>query len=878
MHKKLTTNQSLICESLEPRQMLSSVDVFAAGVSNQEIIQLKIDDVVVQTWSNIGGDAYAGQFVQLNYTSAQNFDAGQIKIEFVNDQFDAATNTDFNVRIDRIVVDGVTVQTESPDVFSTGTWQPEDGVVAGFRESEFLHTDGFFQYPSTVNNGSRVQLRVRGDEGTEQFRLLINGQSVGEFAATTDWNFVTYTHDDRVIADDVKIEFLNDQWDPAAGIDANLIVDYILIDGQRFETEDASVFSTGSWRAEDGVGAGFGRGETLNTNGYFQFAGGSPINNGSEILMRVRGSEGTEQFSLIVDGSVVGTYRATSTTDYQTVTYTHDSVVTAKDIRIEFLNDQWDPAQGIDANLFVDFIVVDGKAYQTESPAVFSNGTWRPEDGITAGFRESETLHVNGYFQFAETSYLPYSNNGGSGQWSDVEPLGLIPIHSIVLPDGKVFSFGTDERGMQGGQFVYSIYDPQTGVERILPNTTDTDVFCSNMSIDPLTGNVMIFGGDARGEGGPVNGAVNDVLVFDYQTMTLRDATQGEMQYDRWYGSSVTLPNGEILVLGGRGGFEDVPEVFNANTGWRTLTGVNMDINYYYPKVWVVSDGSVITFTGGGSRPIYRINTDGVGSSQVVGTVGFPNAAAAPNIMYDIDKVAIIGTDSKLYTADLSASTPKFTAVADLVSYRRDGGMTVLPDGRVAITGGSRQFNVLGSAVYVTEIWDPATNDVEVVESVELGRLYHSTHMLLPDGTVWVGGGGAPGPLSNLNVEFFTPDYLYGDDGNLLDRPAILDAPANVANSSTFNITVEDANAINRLTAVRSGALTHGINNDSRFANLDFRVINGNTIEITTRDANSMVPGTWMLFALDSNGTPSEAVMLGVGMVDVVDTEHFLPG
>ena len=121
----------LNCEQLEDRQMLSAVDVFAAGVTNQETIELKIDDAVVRTWTNLGGDAYGGQFVQLTYSSAQDIDPEQIKIEFTNDLFNAATNTDRNVRIDRIVVDGVTIQTESPGVFSTGTWKAEDGVVPG---------------------------------------------------------------------------------------------------------------------------------------------------------------------------------------------------------------------------------------------------------------------------------------------------------------------------------------------------------------------------------------------------------------------------------------------------------------------------------------------------------------------------------------------------------------------------------------------------------------------------------------------------------------------------------------------------------------------------------------------------------------------------
>ena len=850
--------------------LASTIQIFAAGTTGDETIELLIGGQSVATYSGLGSGAYSGQYQTFTYNSSADVTADDVRVEFTNDLYDPANNIDRNVAIDAVTIDGVRFETEDASVFSTGTWLPADGVVPGFGRGEFLNTDGYFQYASRDNNGSTIQLRVRGDEGNEQFNLRINGEVVGTYDATTDWQTLTYNHSDFITANDLRVEFINSQYDPSAGVDQNLYVDNVVIDGQTYETEDASVYSTGTWTLADNIIPGFGRGETLNADGYFQYSN-AVGNSGSQILMSVRGTEGFERFNLVIDGQVAGEFGVASTDEFSMLAYTHDSAVAPSDVRIEFINDQWDPAAGIDADLVVDYLSIDGKAYQTESPAVYSTGTWT-DAGLVPGYQESETLHTTGYFQFADTNYFSTFDAEGDGEWSDVEPLGLIPIHAIVLPDGKVFSFGTTALGMQSGQFIYSIYDPETGVETILPNTTDTDIFCSNMSIDPLTGNVMIFGGDARGEGGPVNGPVNDVLVFDYTDMTIRDATQGEMEYDRWYGSSITLPNGEILVLGGTGGGEDIPEVFNANTGWRTLTGVNMNINYYYPKMWVVSDGSVVVMSNSGS--MYRINTSGTGSSQQIGTAGVPHSNTSPGIMYDVDKIAFVGTDAKIYTGDLSAASPTFTAVANVLSARRDAGMSMLPDGRVIITGGGSQFNVLGSAVYATEIWDPTTNQVEVVEDLELARLYHSTHLLLPNGTIWAAGGGAPGPLTNLNGEFYSPDYLYNADGTLADRPVIIDAPSNIGNNATFTITVEDSSQIDRITAVRSGALTHAVNSDNRFVELSFNVVDGTTIEITTPNANIMVPGSWMLFALDTNGTPSEAGMLGVAMANIVDTPH----
>ena len=33
----------------------------------------------------------------------------------------------------------------------------------------------------------------------------------------------------------------------------------------------------------------------------------------------------------------------------------------------------------------------------------------------------------------------------------------LIGLHAVLLPDGRVMSYGTDEQGQQGGQFVYDV-------------------------------------------------------------------------------------------------------------------------------------------------------------------------------------------------------------------------------------------------------------------------------------------------------------------------------------------------------------------------------------------------------------------------------------
>ena len=102
---------------------------------------------------------------------------------------------------------------------------------------------------------------------------------------------------------------------------------------------------------------------------------------------------------------------------------------------------------------------------------------------------------------------------------------------------------------------------------------------------------------------------------------------------------------------------------------------------------------------------------------------------------------------------------------------------TVLPDGKVLATGGSEVENQLTNVNNSAEIWNPSTGHWHVGTSGVKARLYHSSALLLPDATVLVAGGGAPGPQVNTNAEIYSPPYLFDAAGALAPRPQIISAP-----------------------------------------------------------------------------------------------------
>jgi hypothetical protein len=187
---------------------------------------------------------------------------------------------------------------------------------------------------------------------------------------------------------------------------------------------------------------------------------------------------------------------------------------------------------------------------------------------------------------------------------------------------------------------------------------------------------------------------------------------------------------------------------------------------------------------------------------------------------------------------------------------------TVLPDGKVLVTGGARENNGNGGYVTNPEIWDPDTgNWTEVVLPHEHARLYHSTALLLPDGRVMIGGGGTPGPRNYTDVEYYSPGYLF--DGNQpAVRPVISSAPQKIGYNGTFQITA--TGTVSRVALVRNGSVTHGFNNDQNFQNLAFSQTGGTVNISAPLNGNYAPPGAYMLFVFDANGTPSVAKILQI--------------
>jgi hypothetical protein len=472
-----------------------------------------------------------------------------------------------------------------------------------------------------------------------------------------------------------------------------------------------------------------------------------------------------------------------------------------------------------------------------------------------------------------------------AGQYGDVIDWPIIAIHAVLLPSGAVMSFGTDQSGNQGG-FIHDVWDPTqgTGAEShyTLPNGVTADFFCSAASV-MTNGQVLIADGDLtiKGQRNYSNDASS---VFDPRTNTIVAGPATGIY--RWYPSFVSLPNGEKAIFGGlysnratgiapSGGTPSItPQITNSDKSWKPLTGatsatafgnVYESYNWYYPRANVIPGGNVGVLTSTGL--IFVVDTSGPGSITRVGETKFSGNPWYPTIAFAPGKWLSIRDDQVVIKLQFaSGGSPTVTQVASLDQDRIWGNATVLADGRVLVNGGSTVFNELIGVSYQDIIWDPATEQWTPGAKAAIPRLYHNTSLLLSDATVLTAGGGAPGPLINLNAQIYYPSYLYAPDGSPAVRPTLDVQPKLTSPGTLINGTVGQDDQIARVTALRTGATTHDYNSDAVFLTPTFTQTRQQLSIQLPDDTSQLIPGFWMIFAWNDKGVPSQASVIRVAV------------
>jgi Domain of unknown function (DUF1929)/Glyoxal oxidase N-terminus/Kelch motif len=442
-----------------------------------------------------------------------------------------------------------------------------------------------------------------------------------------------------------------------------------------------------------------------------------------------------------------------------------------------------------------------------------------------------------------------------------------------LLPDGRILLWQDDSvsypRG--SGGFTYAdVWDLAANTFTSV-NVTTTDVFCSGHAFLP-NGQLFVAGGHV----GVSEDGTRTAFLFDY-TSTSWNNTNTQMNNGRWYPTVTTLANGDMLVVAGSisssAGVDLIPEVWQTSLGggWRELSNASLSLPLY-PWMYLAPNGKV--FDAGPSPTTRYLDASGTGAwSWVADHIYQASREYGTSVMYDQGKVVVMGggdtPTNTVESIDLNAPNPVWRNVAPMAYARSQVDATLLPDGKVLVSGGtsSKGFNDATLAVLPAEMWDPATQTFSLMASMQVPRVYHSDAILLADGRVLCAGGGRPAPVNGTderNAQIYSPPYLFQADGSPGVRPVISSvSTTNVTYGQQFFVATPDAANISAINWIRLSATTHSFNENQRINRLAF-TNSGNGLTVTTPSSAVLCPpGHYLLFIL-KGGVPSIAQVMQI--------------
>jgi galactose oxidase len=495
----------------------------------------------------------------------------------------------------------------------------------------------------------------------------------------------------------------------------------------------------------------------------------------------------------------------------------------------------------------------------------------------------------------AEINILGTAPSAGvGGKWGAPIGFPIVPVSAVMLPDDKLLTFSAFDNMNYSTTpdtiTKVAVLDLATGkVSAPLDVNTHHQMFCEGLAI-LADGRVLI------------NGGSNDRATTIYNPATNTWSVGPLMNIPRAYNSDTTLSTGQVLTLGGSwydAGGDKNGEAFTASgtTGsWRLLPGVlasyilTADPAGVYRAdnhAWMFAQANGTVFQAGPSKQMNWITTSGNGTITGAGDRGASNDAMNGNaVLYSVGHILTVGgapayedvgsvTDvqatNEAYTVDIShgPSVPVTVHQTSSMAYARSfANSVVLPNGEVLVVGGQQHpqtFTDTG-AVLSPELWNPATGKFTIMAPEAIPRTYHSVAVLLPDGRVFSGGGGLCGNGCTANHpdgQIFSPPYLFRANGTARTRPVIKTAPATAKLGSTIKVTTNSATPTFAL--IRMSAVTHSVNNDQRRIPLTPVKVSGTTYTLRLPSSSGvLLPGPYMLFALNSAGTPSVAKIISI--------------
>jgi plastocyanin len=459
------------------------------------------------------------------------------------------------------------------------------------------------------------------------------------------------------------------------------------------------------------------------------------------------------------------------------------------------------------------------------------------------------------------------------GRWEELPGLPEITfMHAILLPNStRLLYWGYGPRADQS-----RLWDQATGLYTHPPNqpqdvTADQNIWSgAHAHLNDSAGTVLAHGGFYNNPAAPLT-PDTERRAFQFDPAGLTWSAGADVNVGRFYPTTLTLADGTALTLfgadnAGGGGAVASLEIFSPGGVGAWSAPKALPFNYfYYPWTFLLPGGDL--FVAGPQKPARRFDPasnpvvddparqyDQISSQRGVNMDGTAVLMPLRPPNYE-PRVMVAGGSAAdaQQTAewiDLSVGMPVWQALPDLNVPRDKVNSVLLPDGRVLIAGGIETLPD-GGPIEVFDPEDPSSG-FQLGPNMKHIRGYHSAAILLPDGSVVMGGDPNGGSTPN---ERYLPSYFFKP------RPTIAASPATVTHGGPFSVQTPSPGAIAEVVLMRPGAVTHGFNQNQRYVGCSITGTTPTSVEATAPpDGNVAPPGYYLLFLVDRDRSPSPGV------------------
>jgi N-acetylneuraminic acid mutarotase len=342
---------------------------------------------------------------------------------------------------------------------------------------------------------------------------------------------------------------------------------------------------------------------------------------------------------------------------------------------------------------------------------------------------DGRVLVSGGFGRFSFPVFRPIESaevyDPASGTWSATGSMAAPRAsHTAkLLPGGKVLVAG----GISGDYTrtvavaTAEVYDPALGTWSATGSMATSRVL-HTLTLLP-NGQVLVVGGRRDGTS-PNSPTLATAELYDPASGTW--SATGSMAAPRASHRAVLLPNGQVLVVDGL----TTPEVYDPASGTWSATGSMTELSGNYYTLTLLPNGQVLVVDGLTTPQVYDAAS---GTWSATGSMTEPRGNSYTVTLLPNGQVLVAGGSagsSMLATAEVyDPALRTWSATGSMSTPRAGHTATLLPDGKVLVAGGTPEAT--------SEVYDPVTGDWGMVWSMSEPRFFHAA-ALLPDGKVVV--------------------------------------------------------------------------------------------------------------------------------------------